>query len=669
MTHSERIQSVSSARLLKGIAAATNYLLTTRDAHASVQMAIDALGQSTDVDRIYIFENHPHPETRQAASSQRWEWVASNVTPEIDNPELQNLLYPEILPRWYQTLCQEQAIFGLIKDFPETEKLLLESQGIKSILIVPIFIREYFWGFIGFDDCHQERFWNDNDRAVLMAIAGTIGGSISQRRAEHQLKQLNEQLEQRVKDRTFELEQAKEKADAANHAKSEFLANMSHELRTPLNGILGYAQILGRDRQATPQQKEGVTIISQCGAHLLNLINDVLDLAKIEARKLELLPGDFDFTTFLKGVVEISRIKAEQKEISFVYDPLNVLPVAVHGDEKRLRQVLLNLLGNAIKFTDRGQVTLKVGQLESPHANPVVRFQVDDTGVGMTPEQLTKIFQPFEQVGTNERKAVGTGLGLAISRQIVEMMGGALQVESVPNQGSRFWFDVELTTVDNWQPVVADQPSRTVIGYEGKHRKILVVDDRWENRAVIVNLLEPLGFELSEAEHGRAGLAAAQRFQPDLIITDLVMPEMDGFEMTRALRAQAEFRDLPVIASSASVFNFDRQKSQEVGCSNFLPKPVQMEELLAQLQDYLQLQWRVETLETIETGSTGDIVLPPLSELGAIQEALKIGDFDTLESEGQRLAKLTPDYAPFGQRLQGFARDFDEEAIAQLIRP
>ncbi|MEM8641613.1 MAG: ATP-binding protein [Cyanobacteria bacterium P01_G01_bin.54] len=485
-----------------------------------------------------------------------------------------------------------------------------------------------------------------------------------------QLREAFSTLEQKVAERTAELAIAKDQADAANQAKSEFLANMSHELRTPLNGILGYAQILGRDRQATPQQKDGVRIIQQCGTHLLNLINDVLDLAKIEARKLELLPNDFDLTAFLKGVVEIARLKAEQKEIAFVYAPLNALPDAVQGDEKRLRQVLLNLLGNAIKFTERGQVTLKVGQMgssEAPSAPPVIRFQVEDTGAGMTSEQVAQLFEPFEQVGAKERQAEGTGLGLAISRQIVEMMGGTLQVESTPNQGSRFWFELELMAVENWQPTAAAQSTQIVVSYAGARRKILVVDDRWENRAVIVNLLEPLGFELYQAENGEAGLTVAQRCQPDLILTDLVMPEMNGFEMTQALRAQPEFRDIPILASSASVFNFDRQKSQAVGCSDFLPKPVQLEELLAQLQSYLQIQWIVETPKPIESVHAANLVLPPASELVAIQAALKIGDFDTLEAEGQRLAQLASEYIPFGQQLQALAHHFDEAAIAQLL--
>ena len=534
------------------------------------------------------------------------------------------------------------------------------------------------------------------------------------------LEKTNEELENRVEERTSELQKAKIAAEAANHAKSEFLANMSHELRTPLNGILGYAQIMQRDKNVAPKQQDRVGIIHQCGSHLLTLINDILDLSKIEAGKLELSPKDFHLTSFLEGVVEICRIKAEQKEITFRFQVLNKLPTAVYTDEKRLRQVLLNLLGNAIKFTDSGSVTFKVGAIDAspreeeieekiPLLNPQlttnnqqqitnnqqpkttkIRFQVEDTGVGMTPEQLEKIFLPFEQVGDRDRKSEGTGLGLSISLKIVQLMGSKLEVESTPGVGSKFWLDLDLPEALYWMTSATVKSKTNIIGYQGARQKILVVDDRWENRSVIVNFLQPLGFQLIEASDGKEGLEKAIEFDPDLIITDLVMPVMDGFEMTRQLRKLPEFQEKIIIGSSASVFNFNRQQSWESGCKDFIPKPIQAEELLEKLQNYLGLQWIYEEDElelvkdsaarastsshqgTISAGEPktdiqSEIRVPPPEQLTALCAAIEIGDFDAIEEEATRFGKSEPQYHSFSAKLLQLAKEFDEEGIIKLL--
>ena len=520
---------------------------------------------------------------------------------------------------------------------------------------------------------------------VLAQAFNRMAGQL--RESFNTLEKTNEELEKRVEQRTTELKTAKEAADAANQAKSEFLTNMSHELRTPLNGILGYAQILQRDKTATPKQQDGFYIIRQCGSHLLTLINDILDLSKIEAKKLELYPTDFQFEPFLRGVKEICRIKAEQKELDFTYEVLNPLPPAIHADEKRLRQVLINLLGNAIKFTSQGSVIFKVGVVsdslqfpqpsnsESPITHkqqPLIhkiRFQIEDTGIGLTPEQLTKIFLPFEQAGDNALKVEGTGLGLAISNKIVEIMASEIKVESIYGKGSKFWFDLDLKEAPLIQSVPITQ--QNVSGYQGKKQKILIVDDRWENRSVIINMLEPIGFEVIEAENGKEGLEKAHEFQPNLIITDLAMPVMDGFEMTQHLRSEA-FNDI-IIASSASVLSFTRQQSWEAGCNDFIPKPVQNEELLSQLKNYLNLKWiyeaKAELISLTEDLSLpiNEMLIPPPNKLNSLLKAAKSGYILDIQEEANRLKQLDINYAPFANKIIELAQAFEDEAIVKLI--
>jgi signal transduction histidine kinase/DNA-binding NarL/FixJ family response regulator len=485
-----------------------------------------------------------------------------------------------------------------------------------------------------------------------------LDGLHEQERAEQALKQAEAERQARLA------------AEASSEAKSLFLAKMSHDLRTPLNAVLGYAQLLKRDKDLNKRQATGLEAIRSSGEHLLMLINDILDLSKIEAGKLELYLHDVDLKAFLKGIAVTIRVKAEEKSLGFSLVASPGLPLAVRCDPKRLCQVLLNLLDNAVKFTDLGRVTLRVRAMSASEEGAVrLRFEVEDSGVGIIEQEMEACFQPFEQVGEEKRRSAGTGLGLAISRQLVRVMGGEIRVHSIVGRGTCFWFDLTVPRAEASPQALP--MARNVVGYRGQRKRVLVVDDVAENRALVNNFLVPLGFETFEAENGRVSLEKAQVLRPDLILMDTVMPVMDGLEATRELRRKPELAAVPVISVSAIASSADRSRSLEAGANTFLVKPIDLDVLTSEVGLLLNLSWIYDAPApppTVADQAEAAVVMPPPDALEELHRLARLGSMSAIHEHADRIAALGDPYRSFADKLHRMADGFQSVAILQFAQ-
>jgi len=472
---------------------------------------------------------------------------------------------------------------------------------------------------------------------------------------------------------------AKEQAKVAYQAKSTFLATMSHELRTPLNAILGFAQIMVGSRALPPEQRENVGIISRSGEHLLILINNVLEISKIEAGHITLSQNSFDLYRLLDEVHDMFQFKADDKELYLIFEYEPQLPQFIQTDQVKLRQVLIHLLNNALKFTQAGGVTLTVrhkegeiiSQLPTPYA--LLHFTLVDTGVGIASHEMEKLFEAFVQTESGQQAHEGMGLGLSISRHFVKMMGGDIRVDSQVGQGTTFSFDI-MAQVVSASAIQRVKPLRRIIALEvdQPRYRILVVDDVWTNRQLLVRLLKPLGFELQEAENGAEAVARWQEWRPDLIWMDIGMPVMDGYEATKRIKAQVSSGQLEtptfpvIIALTASILEEERATVLAAGCDDFMRKPFKDTDIFEMTARHLGVRYVYEELtEVMPAWLTPELLaILPLTLRQRLAKAIDLADVETAQAV---IGEIAPHHPAIISGLRELVNNFAYDTLLNLI--
>ena len=550
---------------------------------SALNESMHMMGTAFDVDRICIWQITSEPEDENLTFSEISCWDndmskkagAFNFSPDQFSDV-------SVMADWPSLFARRQSIQVACSELTEADQILLSADGIKSFLLLPIFLQENFWGFAGFCNLHKEQTMDANEEAVLRSGSLLIANAIYR----------NEMMQRLV--------QAREDALAGTKAKSAFLASMSHEIRTPMNAIIGMVTI-AKTSDGVSRKDYALDKIETASLHLLQVINDILDISKIESGKLEISPVPFRFEELIHRIYDVSSHRMEEKNQTFstLIDP--AIPEYLIADDQRLLQVIINFLSNASKFTpENGLITLSARITEYRKDDLFLRIDVSDTGIGITPEQQTRIFDSFEQAeNSTTRKYGGTGLGLAISKNIIQLMGGCIELVSDPGKGSTFslivpvGYQTEAADPDSSglppRPAVHNEEQPAAADFSGYH--ILLAEDVEINRIIFCTMLENTGLQIDCAINGREAVQLYKN-QPDkynLILMDVQMPEMDGYEATQLIRNSglANAETIPIIAATANVFREDVEKCYDAGMNGHIGKPVIFHEMIQVLKEYL----------------------------------------------------------------------------------
>ena len=630
---------------------------------AAIQASLRKMAEFVLADRAYVFSY----DFKKRITSNDYEWCNTDIEPQIDNLKEVPL---DMIQEWVDT--HQKGHYMYVEDVSALPqgglRKVLEPQGIKSVIAVPMMSENECLGFVGFDSVRKRHSYSEKEITFLTLFSQMLVNVTNRAKAERDLIVINEQLELSK----IQADKLAAQATLANTAKSRFLSHMSHEIRTPLNAILGFSQLLQYDLELTASQKQRVKTINRSGEHLLALLNDILELSKIEAGALTLTPTSFDFREFLQDIVSIFHTRAQAKNLTLNTHGFELVPRYLVADEQKLRQILVNLLGNAVKYTVTGDICLRVSveKKESEKSSRLV-ILVEDSGLGIAAEEMNYLFTPFEQTSAGRNTGTGTGLGLAISRQFARLMGGDVTVTSEVDKGSVF--RLEIPVKEGTGAVKEDIRQVLRLEPDQPSFRILVAEDDDDSRLLIVQMLGDTGFEVFEASNGQEAVEVFSRIQPQLILMDNWMPVIRGDEAIRQIRKSAGGAAVKIITLTANASEETRQQSMDAGSDEFMGKPFRHNELFEKIRSLLGVCYVYAESHAKKDAAHPE--QPPVltremmdslpAELR--REMLMAGiscRHDQLMKLIQQATALSPE---IGENLRAIAMKFDYNTLTQLL--